>query len=68
MLARRLAERGEWKPAALLLDHALVLGGGHDPALLMLRAQAARELGDSQAAQRFAKLAAELRPPALVAR
>jgi predicted Zn-dependent protease len=68
VLARRLAERGAWQPAALLLDHALALGAGHDPALLALRAQVARARGDGEAAQRFAGLAAELRPPALVAR
>lgn len=68
MLARRLAERGEWERTALLLDHAMVLGGGHDPALLMLRARAARELGESEEAARFAALASDIRPPALTAR
>lgn len=65
MLAQTLGVRGEWERAALLLDHAIALGAGHDPVLLALRAKAARELGQSDAAARFAALRAELRPPAL---
>ncbi|WP_086618545.1 tetratricopeptide repeat protein [Erythrobacter tepidarius] len=67
MLAQTLAVRGEWKRVELLLDHAIALGAGHDPALLALRALAAREGGKIAAAARFAALRAELRPPALTA-
>lgn len=62
VLGERQAARGDWRRAALLLDHALGLGAGHDPALLALRARAAREEGDAQDAERFAALLAEVRP------
>ena len=52
----------------LLLDHALGLGAGHDPALLDLRLRAARELDDGGAAERIAALLAEVRPRSLTAR
>ncbi|MFN3863901.1 MAG: tetratricopeptide repeat protein [Erythrobacter sp.] len=68
MLAQSLGARGAWERAALLLDHAIALGAGHDPALLALRARAAQELGQNDAAARFAALRAELRPPTLTAR
>ncbi len=68
MLAQTLGARGDWERAALLLDHAIALGAGHDPALLALRARAARELGQSEAAVRFAAVRADLRPPPLAAR
>lgn len=68
MLAQTLDARGEWERAALLLDHAIALGAGHDPALLALRAKAARELGETEAAARFTALRADLRLPALTAR
>ena len=68
MLAQTLAARGEWERAALLLDHAIKLGVGHDPALLAMRAKAARELGQTEASARFAALRSDLRPPALIAR
>lgn len=64
-LAQRQARRGDWKRTALLLDHAMLLGAGHDPELLALRARAASEGGDPQAAERFAALLAEVRPRAL---
>jgi predicted Zn-dependent protease len=64
-LARQQAQRGEWQSAAMLLDHAIALGGGHDPALLRLRVKAANEAGDAKGAQRFAGLLAQLQPPAL---
>lgn len=67
-LARRQAARGDWRRTALLLDHALALGAGHDPALLDLRMRAAREEGDRGGAERFAALLAELRPRSLTAR
>lgn len=65
VLGERQAARGDWRRTALLLDHALALGAGHDPALLALRARAAREEGDAQEAERFAALLAEVRPRAL---
>jgi Tfp pilus assembly protein PilF len=61
-LAERQAARGQWKRAALLLDHASACGAGHDPALLSLRLRAARALGRPDEARRFAILLAELRP------
>ncbi len=67
-LAQRLAERGDWAHAAPILDHAVTLGAGHDPALLGLRMRAARELDNPDDAQRFAALMAELRPRSLAAR
>lgn len=65
MLAERQAERGDWQRTALLLDHALALGAGNDPALLGLRERAARELGDAKGAKSYAALLAEVRPPGL---
>jgi Tfp pilus assembly protein PilF len=65
VLAERQASRGDWRRTALLLDHALTLGAGHDPALLALRARAAREAGDKAVAEGFAALLAEVRPRAL---
>ena len=67
-LSQVLGQRGEWERAALLLDHAIALGGGHDPALLTLRGDAARALDQPDAAQRFAALAADMKPPTLAAR
>lgn len=64
-LAERQAHRGDWRRTAMLLDHALLLGAGHDPALLALRARAAQEEGDQPAADQFAALLAEVRPRAL---
>jgi predicted Zn-dependent protease len=68
MLARRLGERGEWERAGLLLDHAMMLGAGHDPAVLRLRSKAAGALGQSEAAAHYAALLADLRPAALTKR
>ena len=67
-LAEVLAERKEWERAALLLDHAIALGGGHDPGLLALRAETARAAGDVAGAERFEGLLAALRPPELAGR
>lgn len=61
-LAQRQAALGEWTRAAMLLDHATMLGGGHDPALVALRSDAARALAKREEAERFAKLLSELRP------
>lgn len=66
-LARQRAESGDWPRAALLLDHAMRLGAGHDPALLGLRLEAARGLGQTAEARRFAALLAEVRPRSLTA-
>jgi Tfp pilus assembly protein PilF len=68
MLAERQAARGDWRRTALLLDHALMLGAGHDPALLALRMRAARAAGDASGADSFAALLAEVRPRSLTAR
>jgi Tfp pilus assembly protein PilF len=65
-LARRLAARGDWARTALLLDHAIALGGGHDPAVLALRVEAARAMGQTEEVKRYASLAAEVRPRPLV--
>lgn len=66
-LAQVLGERGKWERAALLLDHAIALGGGHDPALLALRIKAAKALGESADATRFTDALAELRAVSLIA-
>lgn len=68
LLARKQAARGDWRRTALLLDHALGLGAGHDPELLALRIQAARALGDQDDAARFGFLLAEVKPRSLAAR
>jgi Tfp pilus assembly protein PilF len=64
-LARQQAASGDWARAAVLLDHAIRLGAGHDPALLGLRLEAARALGETGEARRFAALLAEVRPRSL---
>jgi Tfp pilus assembly protein PilF len=61
-LAERQAAIGEWGRTARLLDHAIALGAGHDPALLGLRTRAARALGKEAAARRYAALLALVRP------
>ena len=67
-LAQRLAERGDLTRAALLADHAMTLGAGHDPALLGLRLRAAKALRKPEEADRFAALLSEVRPRTLTAR
>jgi predicted Zn-dependent protease len=67
-LAQRLAQRGEWQRTASLLDHAILLGGANDPAVLALRSKAARAPGRREDAARFAAALADLRPAALVRR
>jgi predicted Zn-dependent protease len=64
-LAGRQAKRGDWVRVAQLLDHALFLGAGHDPALLGLRLRAAQALGQTREAERFAGLLADVHPRAL---
>ncbi len=64
-LAQVLAQRGDWQRVAHLLDHAIVLGGGHDPVVLALRNKAARALGQGDLAARLADAHADLHPAAL---
>lgn len=59
------AQREDWARVAMLLDHAIRLGGGHDPALLSLRVEAARALNRPADAQHFARLLAHVRPGTL---
>lgn len=67
-LAQSLAQRGDWRRAARLLDHVIGLGAGHDPAVLALRSKAARMLGQGDLAARLADAHADLHPAALVQR
>jgi predicted Zn-dependent protease len=67
-LAERFGQRGDWMRAARLLDHAIALGAGHDPALLRLRLRAARTLNQPDEARRFAAWLAEVHPRHLVQR
>lgn len=67
-LAQRRSGMGDWTRAALLLDHAVAIGAGHDPALLGLQLRAARELGRSDDVARFAVLLAEVHPRSLTER
>lgn len=67
-LAGTRAARGDWSRTALLTDHAVLLGAGHDPALLRLRLRAARALGNREEARHFAALLAEVSPRAIGAR
>lgn len=62
MLAERSAEANDWLRVAVLLDHALELGAGNDPRLLMLRSAAAQGLDRADEQERFLRLANELRP------
>jgi predicted Zn-dependent protease len=64
-LAQQCAKGGDWQRTALLLDHLIARGGGHDPAVLRLRLQAARKLGNADDTARFAMLLAQIRPRAL---
>lgn len=60
--AARAAQSEDWLRVAVLLDNAIALGAGNDPALLKLRAQAARALGEEEEALRFERLTWELHP------
>ncbi len=64
-LADVQAQRGDWARVAMLLDHAIRLGGGHDPALLSLRVEAARGLNRPADALHFARLLGHVRPGTL---
>ncbi|MFZ1742455.1 MAG: tetratricopeptide repeat protein [Pontixanthobacter sp.] len=46
LLAREAMDSGDAESAAIFADHALLNGGGQDPALLVLRSQIALQLGD----------------------
>jgi predicted Zn-dependent protease len=65
-LAQALAQRGDWQRAAMLLDHAIALGGGHDPVVLALRSKIARKLGQGDLAAMLAAAHADLHPASLV--
>jgi predicted Zn-dependent protease len=65
-LAQALAQRGDWQRAARLLDHAIALGGGHDPVVLALRSKAARKLGQGDLAERLADAHADLHPASFI--
>ena len=67
-LATEAAAAEDWVRTAVLLDHVIGLGGGHDPALLRLRLRAARALDKTEDTQRFAALLAEISPPRLAPR
>ena len=67
-LAQVMDKRGDRARSAMLIDHAIALGGGHDPVLLALRARAAEAMGKEREAARFAGLAAAVRPQGLTDR
>jgi Tfp pilus assembly protein PilF len=67
-LAQAQAARGDWTRAAMLLDHAIRVGGGHDPALLTLRIKTAHALGRPEQALEFSMVLAEIQPRALAQR
>lgn len=68
MLAGRSGQSGDWLRAKLLLDRAIALGAGNDPALLRLRAEAAEALGDGEEAQLYAARAEAIAPRGFVPR
>ncbi|HSF13291.1 MAG TPA: tetratricopeptide repeat protein [Erythrobacter sp.] len=61
-LAEARAAHGEWQRVAALIDHVIAIGGGHDPAVLRLRAKAAHALNREAEAQHYAALLAQIRP------
>lgn len=67
LLARRRAEQGDWLRTAVLLDHVVALGGGHDPMVLELLRDAASAQGKTDEAATFTTLLRELRPTPLTA-
>jgi Tfp pilus assembly protein PilF len=68
MLARKQGARDDWQRTAILLDYAIRLGAGHDPALLGLRMRSAQALGQKQDTARLAALLAAVQPRSLAAR
>ncbi|MDJ0641773.1 MAG: hypothetical protein QNJ15_03060 [Erythrobacter sp.] len=67
MLAERSALAEDWLRVAVLLDHSISMGAGHDPRLLTMRARAAEALGNDQEAERFRDRAQALQPVGFVA-
>jgi predicted Zn-dependent protease len=64
-LAEARAAQGDWTRTAVLLDHVMAIGGGHDPALLALRLKAARALDRPSDVWQFSALLAQVRPRGL---
>jgi tetratricopeptide (TPR) repeat protein len=62
LLARAQFDSGNLAQAAVLLDHALNLGGDGDPEILSLRAVVALGMGEPQLARSLAQRAFELQP------
>lgn len=62
VLAKLCADDGDWLRVQVLLDTAIALGGGNDPAVLSLRAKAARELGNEEDAAQADALLADAQP------
>ena len=62
LLAEDYAARGDWKPAAVLLDHAISGGMDRAPSILAARSIAAGKLGDMKTAQDLALRAYRLQP------
>lgn len=60
LLGRIMAQRGDWRTGAILMDHARDLGGGSDPRLLADLAEAELASGNAQAAQEHADRAYSL--------
>lgn len=62
LLARAQMDRGNPSRAAILLDHALAVGGDRDPEVLALRAIVALRMDDPQLARDFAERAFDVQP------
>ena len=62
LMAEFSASREDWLRVEVLLDTAIALGAGNDLDVLALRADAARGLGDEEAAQRFDAMLQALKP------
>lgn len=62
LLARAQMDRGNPSRAAILLDHALAVGGVRDPEVLALRAIVALRMDDPQLARDFAERAFDVQP------
>lgn len=66
-LAAQRSAAADWARVAILLDHAVARGAGHDPALLGLRLRAAQALDQPAEMERFAALLSQVRPRSLAA-
>ncbi|WP_284125253.1 tetratricopeptide repeat protein [Parerythrobacter aestuarii] len=62
LLARAQYDRGNLPRAAVLLDHAILVGADRDPELLALRAVVALRLDDPELAEMLAQRAMEVQP------